>query len=145
MRGSRQLLFFLLIFSALVALHAPWLSLPYFWDEAGYYIPAAHDLFTSGSWIPYSTAVNPHPPLVVAGLTLAWHIAGFTPVVTRSAMLLWSALALAGVYRLGRRLANQQVAIAAVVLTALYPVFFSQSVMAHLDMAAAALTLWALD
>ncbi len=29
-------------------LHAPLLRLPYFWDEAGYYVPAARDLYLSG-------------------------------------------------------------------------------------------------
>ena len=54
----------------LIALHAPLLRLPYFWDEAGYYIPAARDLF-SGSLIPYSTPSNAHPPLVMAWIALA--------------------------------------------------------------------------
>jgi hypothetical protein len=30
-------------------LHAPLLRLPYFWDEAGYYVPATRDIFLSGS------------------------------------------------------------------------------------------------
>jgi len=36
---------FVLFAVVLIALHAPLLQLPYFWDEAGYYIPAARDLF----------------------------------------------------------------------------------------------------
>ncbi|HVZ16112.1 MAG TPA: hypothetical protein VG897_03270, partial [Terriglobales bacterium] len=32
-----------IIFLGLLLLHAPLLSLPYFWDEAGYYVPAARD------------------------------------------------------------------------------------------------------
>ena len=31
------------LFAALILLHLPLLRLPYFWDEAGYYIPAAWD------------------------------------------------------------------------------------------------------
>ena len=136
---------FLISFAALLLLHAPLLGLPYFWDEAGYYIPAAHDLYSSGAVIPFSIPANPHPPLVAASLALAWKLGGFHPATTRVCMLLWAALALAGLYRLALRVSNQQVAIATLALTALYPVFFSQSVLAHLDMAAAALTLWGLD
>ena len=53
----------------LLAAHAPLLRLPYFWDEAGYYIPAARDLLT-GSLIPHSTPSNAHPPLVLAWIAL---------------------------------------------------------------------------
>jgi len=137
-------LLFTLFFLALFALHAPLLRLSYFWDEAGYYIPAAHDLLFSGSLIPYSGPSNAHPPLVMAYLALAWKILGFTPVVTRTAMLVISAFALLGVFRLALRVANAEVAIASVVCTALYPVFFTQSSLAHLDLAAAAFTFWGL-
>ena len=61
-------IFVILIFALLVAAHWPVLRLPYFWDEAGYYIPAAYDIFTSGSIIPHSTLTNAHPPLVMAYL-----------------------------------------------------------------------------
>jgi dolichyl-phosphate-mannose-protein mannosyltransferase len=137
-------LLFTLIFLGLFALHAPLLRLPYFWDEAGYYIPAARDLLLSGSLIPYSSPSNAHPPLVMAYLALAWKILGFTPVVTRTAMLLVAAFALLGVFRLAQRVANTEVAIASAICTALYPVFFTQSSLAHLDLAAAAFTFWGL-
>ena len=133
-----------LFFFALFALHAPLLRLPYIWDEAGYYIPAARDLLITGSMIPFSTPLNAHPPLVMAYLAVAWKILGFTPVVTRTAMLGIAAFALLGVFRLAQRIANAEVAIASVVCTALYPVFFTQSSLAHLDLAAAAFTFWGL-
>ena len=136
---------FALIFAAVFLLHLPLLHLPYFWDEAGYYIPAARDLLLTGSVIPHSTPSNAHPPLVMAYLALSWKIAGFSPRVTRTAMLLVSAFALLGVFRLARRVANPDVALAATICTALYPVFFAQSSMAHLDLAAAGLTIWGLD
>ena len=60
-------------------------------------------------------------------------------------MLLVAAFSLLGVFRVGRRVANLQVAVAATAATALYPVFFAQSTMAHVDLAAAGLTLWALE
>ncbi|MBZ5706808.1 MAG: glycosyltransferase family 39 protein [Acidobacteriia bacterium] len=137
-------LIFALAFLAVFALHIPLLRLPYFWDEAGYYVPAARDLLLSGSVIPHSTPSNAHPPLVMAYLAFCWRMAGYTPLVTRTAMLLISAFSLAGVFRLAQRVANVEVAVASTICTALYPVFFAQSSLAHLDLAAAGLTFWAL-
>ena len=133
------------LFAVLVLTHAPLLRLPYFWDEAGYFVPAARDLLLSGSLIPRSTLPNAHPPLVMAYLAGWWKLAGFTSLVTRLAMLLVAAFALLGTFRLAERVANRQVAIAATLCTGLYPVFFAQSSLAHLDLAAAALTIWGLD
>ena len=135
---------FSLIFTGLFLLHAPLLRLPYFWDEAGYYVPAARDLLLTGSLIPHTTLSNAHPPLVMLWLAFWWKYSGFTPAVTRTAMLLVAAFALLGVWRLARRVANDQVAVATVICTALYPVFFTQSSMAHLDMMVCALTIWGL-
>jgi 4-amino-4-deoxy-L-arabinose transferase-like glycosyltransferase len=138
------LAFFLAAFLILLGLHASLLHFPYFWDEAGYYIPAARDILLGGDLIPHETRSNAHPPLVMVWLALAWKLFGFTPLVTRTAMLLVAAFALAGVYGLGRRVANLQVALATAVCVGLFPVFFAQSTLAHLDMAAAAFTLWGL-
>jgi len=82
---------------------------------------------------------------VMAYLAGGWKVMGFSIFVTRSLMLLVAAFSLLGVFRLARRAANFQVAIAATVCTALYPVFFAQSTMAHVDLAAAGLTLWGLE
>jgi hypothetical protein len=135
---------FALIFTALFITHASLLRLPYFWDEAGYFIPAARDLLLTGSLIPHSTLSNAHPPLLMLWLAFWWKFSGFTPAVTRFAMLLVASFALLGVWRLARGVANTQVAIATITCTALYPVFFAQSSLAQLDMLAAALTLWGL-
>lgn len=133
------------MFVALVALHAPLLRLPYFWDEAGYYVPAARDLLLTGSPIPHSTVSNAHPPLLLAYLALWWKLVGFAPIVTRTAMLLASSFALLGLFRLAETLASFEVAVTTTVLTALYPVFFAQSSLVHLDLAAAGLTFWGLN
>src|SRR5258705_4491721 len=90
---------FLLIFAAIFLLHLPLLRLPYFWDEAGYYVPAARDLLLTGSLIPHSTPSNAHPPLVMAYLAGWWKVAGYTLFVTRTAMLLVAAFSLLGVIR----------------------------------------------
>jgi hypothetical protein len=137
-------LLFAAIFLFIFLLHAPLLQLPYFWDEAGYYIPAARDLLLTGSLIPHSTISNAHPPLVMAWLALWWKVVGYAPVVTRTAMLLAAAFSLLGVFRLAARVANVQIAIASTVCTALYSVFFMQSSLAQVDLGAAGLTFWAL-
>src|SRR5579863_3846774 len=135
---------FLFIFFAIFAMHAPLLQLPYFWDEAGYYVAAARDLLLTGSLIPHTTISNAHPPLVMAWVALWWKLAGYAPLVTRSAMLVIAAFSLLGVFRLAARVANTEVAIASTLCTALYPVFFSQSSLAQVDLAAAGLTFWGL-
>ena len=138
-------LVFPLIFVAVYLSHFALLRLPYYWDEAGYYIPAAYDLLRSGSLIPYSTLSNAHPPLPSLYLAAWWRLSGFFPYVTRTAMCLVASLALLGVYRLAQVVARRtQVAIATLLLTALYPVWFAQSTLAHADMFAAAGTLWGL-
>jgi hypothetical protein len=143
-RKLRTPLVFLLVFVALLLTHLTLLRLPYYWDEAGYFIPAARDIYTDGSFVPHSTLSNAHPPLVMTYLALAWKFFGFRIAVARVAMLAVAALALAGVHALAARVANARVAIATVLCTALYPVFFAQSSLAHLDMMVAALTMWGL-
>ena len=140
----QQLFLFALFFTGLMLLHAPLLRLPYFWDEAGYYIPAARDLFLTGKLIPQSTASNAHPPLVMAWLALAWRVFGYSTLVTRTAMLALSAFSLLGLFRLSRIAANLPVAWATTALVAIYPVYFTQSSMAQVDLPAAGFTFWAL-
>ncbi|WP_420237275.1 ArnT family glycosyltransferase [Telmatobacter bradus] len=134
---------FPVIFVALLLTHAALLSLPYFWDEAGYYIPAAWDFFRTGSLIPISTLTNAHPPLPSVYLALCWKLAGFSPLVTRVAVLLVASLGLLAVGRIAMRLVGVfTVAFWTVLLTALYPVWFAQSTLAHADIFAAACALW---
>jgi 4-amino-4-deoxy-L-arabinose transferase-like glycosyltransferase len=133
-----------LIFAGVLLLHLPLLTLPYFWDEAGYYIPAARDIAFHGQFIPTSTLSNAHPPLVMVWIALFWKVFGYHIVVARIAAVLIATFTLTGVFRLAREITNSTVAIASAICTALFPVFFAQSTMAHLDMAAAGLTLWGL-
>lgn len=135
---------FSLIFTALFLSHAALLRLPYFWDEAGFYIPAAHDFLLSGDLVPHTTAANAHPPLLAIYLAGWWKFSGFTPAVTRIAMLIVATFALLGIWRLACVLTNRTIAALTVLCTAAYPVFFAQSTMAHLDMLAAGFTLWGL-
>ena len=133
-----------LIFASLWLLHLPLLGLPYFWDEAGYFIPAARDILLTGDLIPHTTLSNAHPPLVMLWLALCWKLVAYTPVVTRTAMLLVAAFGFTALWLLARRVANAPVATATVILTALSPVVYSQSAMAQLDIAAFTLILWML-
>ncbi len=138
-------LIFPIIYAFLFLTHIPLLRLPYFWDEAGYYIPAAFDFFRTGTLIPFSTLTNAHPPLPAIYLALWWKISGFVPTVTRLAVCLVAAFGLTGFFLLVRRLMNDSVAAATTLLTALYPVWFTQTTLAQADIFAAAATLWALN
>ncbi len=121
--------------------HWPFLDLPYHWDELGFFIPAAHDLFAEGRLIPRSTPPEIHPPLVMAWLAGAWKVLGFSPPATRAAMLAVGAAVVAAVWLLARRVAGERAAWRAAALAAVSPPFVAQSMLAHLDLAAA---LWAL-
>jgi hypothetical protein len=137
-------LIFPLLFVGVYLAHLTLLRLPYYWDEAGYYIPAAYDFFRTGDLIPSTTLGNAHPPIPSLYLALWWK-SGFTPAVTRTAMCLISAIALLAVYRLAMVLNGRpRVAATTTLLTAIYPVWFAQSTLAHADMFAAAGTLWGL-
>jgi hypothetical protein len=142
--GDHPALIFGLIFVIIFLLHIPLLNLPYFGDEAGYYVPSARDFLLAGTLIPRSTPSNAHPPLVMVYLALWWKMVGYAPFVTRTAMLMIAAFSLLGIFRLARCIANTEVAVASVICSALYPVFFAQSSLAHLDLAAAGLTFWGL-
>jgi 4-amino-4-deoxy-L-arabinose transferase-like glycosyltransferase len=102
------------------------------------------DFFRSGRLVPLNTLPTGHTPLVIIYLALAWRAFGFSAVVTRAAMIGVAAGTLAGVYALGRRVANREERCWAVLLLALSPLFFAQSVLVHLDLAAGLFTLLAL-
>jgi Dolichyl-phosphate-mannose-protein mannosyltransferase len=145
LRPAPLWLIFPAIFIAVLAAHASLLRLPYYWDEAGYYIPAAYDFFRTGSLIPYSTLTNAHPPLPAIYLSIWWKLFGFSPLVTRTAMCFVAAAMLTAVWKIALT-TTQRISVAAttVMLAALYPVVFAQSSLAHADLSAAAATLWAI-
>jgi 4-amino-4-deoxy-L-arabinose transferase-like glycosyltransferase len=64
------------------------------------------------------------------------------PSGTRTAVCLIAAFALLAVYRLSRPLCGELGAATVTLLTALYPIWFAQSTLAHADIFAAAFTLW---
>ncbi len=136
---------FPVIFAALYLTHWSLLRLPYFWDEAGYYIPAAWDFLRTGSLIPLTTITNAHPPLPSVYLAMWWKVCGYHPEVTREAILIVASAGLLAVWRLAMKLnGTPLVAFWTVALTGLYPIWFAQSTLAHADIFAAAATLWGL-
>jgi 4-amino-4-deoxy-L-arabinose transferase-like glycosyltransferase len=132
--------------SLLLLSHLALLSRPYFWDEAGQFIPASLDLYYSGEFVPHSTIPNVHPPGLMLWLSAAWHVVGYSIVSTRLAILLIAMLACWWVYRLAADFLCPQppAALMTLVLLCISPLFFSQSIMALLDLPAMALTALAL-
>ena len=132
---------FLLLFAAVALSHFTLLRLPYFWDEGGYYIPAALDFYYTGQLVPHFT--NAHPPLPNVVLGLLWHIVGFHILATRLIVCAFATAGLLAVFRLSQRLLGDAAALTITVLTLVYPIWFAQSSLAHADIFAAAFTLWA--
>ncbi len=135
----RGLGIYAVLFIAVAVAHATLLQLPYFWDEGGYYVPAALDFFHRWTLIPEFT--NAHPPLPSVVLGLAWHLFGFHILTTRLVACAFAAGGLLAVFGLSRRLIGLRPALTITALTAVYPIWFAQSSLAHADLFAAAFTL----
>ncbi len=138
-------LLFAPVFLCVYLLHITLLRLPYFWDEGGYYIPAAWDFFRLGTLIPETTMRNAHPPLPSILLAAWWKLTGFHILSTRLLMCLVTTAALLAVFRLARTLLGDMAGLTVMMLTAIHPVWFAQTTLAHADMFAAAFTLWAIS
>ena len=146
-RPQYLLVFFLLFAAPLVAIHLPLFGLPFFWDEHGQFVPTALDLLRSGSWIAHSTIPNVHPPGMEVYLVLWYKLFGFSIPITRVAMLLLASLGLLVTFLLAIELsrgAERAPAFLPVLLLAASPLFYTQSMMAQLDMPAMVFTIWAL-
>jgi hypothetical protein len=98
---------FPVIFMALYASHFTLLRLPYYWDEAGYYIPAAWDFFRTGSLIPTTTLSNAHPPLPSIYLALWWKTCGYYPRSDARSCAHGGLAGLLAVWRLAMRLVGR--------------------------------------
>jgi len=139
--------YFLAFASFLYLSHWPLLRLPYFWDEAGQFVPAALDLLHSGGWIPHSVVPNIHPPAVVAYLAAWWRILGADPLTTRAVMLLLAAWGAFTTYLLARELCRElpeAASLFAAGFLVVSPLFFAQSMLAELDAPAMLFTALAL-
>lgn len=140
-------IFFLIFAAPLFAIHVPLLGLPFFWDEQGQFIPTTLDLLRSGAWIAHSTTPNVHPPGVEAYLVLWYKLLGYSIPVTRMAMLLLASFGLLLTFLLAIELSKGAPG-APAFLPPLFllasPLFFTQSMMAQLDMPAMVFTLLSL-
>lgn len=136
--GARTFLLFAAVLVAFIfASHVPFLTVPFYWDELGQFVPAALDIFQKGELVPRSTVPNVHPPGVMAYLAGVWSIAGYSIAATRLAMLAVAAVGAVVTFRLGMRMGLSMGAAAlAAGLLSVSPLFFSQSMMAQLDMPA---------
>jgi hypothetical protein len=136
--------FFFLFAIPLFLFHGQLLSLPFFWDEHGQFIPTALDLLRTGAWVAHSTAPNVHPPGVEAYLVLWYKLFGYSIALTRAAMLLVASFGLLFTFLLAIELsqgAKGAPAFLPPLLLLASPLFYTQSMMAQLDMPAMVLTL----
>ncbi len=146
-KQTSTLIFFVAFTLLLVAIHLPYVSLPYHWDELGQFVPAALDLYHDGAVVPHSTVPNIHPPAVMALLALVWKIFGYSIFTTRLTMLLVAAEGVLFCFLLSIRLSRGNPgapAFAAALFLIASPLFYTQSMMVLLDMPAMTLTLAAL-
>src|SRR5436305_8600523 len=147
-RLSSYLLLFCGLALAVFLAHSPFFTLPYFWDELGQFVPAALDILHDGAWVPHSAVPNVHPPGVMAWLASVWKIFGYSIPATRAAMLLLGTLAALFTFLLAVRLCGRfpgAPAFMAVLLLLFDPLFYTQSMIAQLDMPAmlgTTLALW---
>jgi hypothetical protein len=140
-------IFFLFFAVPLLLIHWPLLSLPYFWDEHGQFIPTALDLLRNGAWVAHSTLPNVHPPGVEAYLVFWYKLFGYSIAITRFAMLMLAGAGLLGTFLVAIELcrgANGAPALLPPILLLASPLFYMQSMMAQLDMPAMVFTMFAL-
>lgn len=146
-RISHLAIVFALISGLLVLLHGTLLTLPYFWDELGQFIPTALDLLRHGEWITHSAIPNVHPPGVEVYLVLWYKFFGYSILITRVAMLLFASCGVMVTLFLSIRLSQDAPGAPAFwppLLLIASPLFFMQSFLAQLDMPAMVLTVLAL-
>lgn len=146
-RALSVVIFFVIFAVPLFAVHLPLLKLPFFWDEHGQFIPTALDLLRTQSWVAHSTIPNVHPPGVEVYLVLWYQLFGYSILITRVAMLVCASFGLLFTFLLAVELSRGTWGAPAFLpplLLLASPLFFTQSMMAQLDMPAMVLTLLAL-
>lgn len=140
-------IFFVLIALLVIGTHYPLWDMPYFWDELGQFVPAALDLYQHGAWIPTSTLPNIHPPGIPLWLASVWTVTGHSIVAARLAMLALASVGAFLAFLLALRLSGGVPGLPGfqvLLLLLLNPLFYTQSMMAQLDMPAMVFTLLAI-
>lgn len=128
--SPRDLLASVALATAWVAIVRPGgLDLPFFWDEAGVYVPgsvwlAEHGLNATPGTFPddYSRG---HPPLFYLIAGVAFAAFGASPSVGHLVVLPFTVAALAGTYLLGAQLFDRRAGAAAALLLGVTPLFMS--------------------
>lgn len=146
-RLSTYFIFFAAAASLVILSHWHHWKLPFFWDEVGLYIPASLDLLRDGAWVPQSTAPTLHPPAIEAFLAVTWKIFGYSILSTRLAMLLMASTGVFVVFLLAIELCRGFPGVPAfgtVFFLIASPIFYTQAMMAQLDMPAMLFTALAL-
>ena len=136
---SLSLLFGFFAFTLFLT-HFKLLELPYFWDEAGQFIPQSNDLFSRGLLIPQSTSPNSHPPGLPIFLAALWHLTGVSITITRAAMLLIASAYFTVSFLLSVQLlrgSHGTPAFLAAAMLLCNPLLYTQSMMAQLDLPSA--------
>lgn len=144
---STYAIFLALFAVTLFITHLSFLRLPYFWDEAAQFVPAALDVYHGGFLVARSVTPNIHPPGVMLYLAGVWSATAFSPAATRSAMLILAAFGLLAAFLLAIELSKEargMPAFLAVALLFVSPLFFAQSMLAQLDAPAMLFTTLAL-
>lgn len=137
------LLFFTAFLVILLGTHFRLLTMPFFWDEAGQFVPQAHDLLEHGSLLPTSTLPNSHPPalpLLLAGL---WKLTGESILAARLLMLVFAAAYYTLSFLLAIRLLEGSPGAPAFLSAALllcHPLLYTQSLLVQLDLPSAVFT-----
>lgn len=146
-RPQYLLVFYLVFAIPLFASHLNLLTLPYFWDELGQFIPTALDLLRHGALVTTSAVPNVHPPGVEAYLVPWFGAFGASILTARLAMLTMASAGLLVLFLLAIRLSRGTKGAPAFlppVLLLISPLFYTQSMMAQLDMPAMVFTLLSL-
>ena len=130
-RALRHIFHPVVIALLVLVAHVPLLTRPYYWDEAGQFIPASLDLYYSGELVPHSTIPNAHPPGLMLWIAVAWRLFGCSIVTTRLAMMVIALAASWFVWRLAVEFLcpERYAAGMTITLLCLSPLFFSQSVL----------------
>src|SRR3954452_4107436 len=143
-RPYHLLIFFCIFALPLFAVHIALLGLPLFWDELGQFVPTALDLMRDGALVTHSAIPNVHPPGLEAYLALVYKTFGYSIPITRVAMLLVASAGLLVLFLLSIELSKGTKGAPAFlppILLLASPLFFTQSMLAQLDMPAMVFTL----
>jgi 4-amino-4-deoxy-L-arabinose transferase-like glycosyltransferase len=122
----------------------PSLAVPFWWDEAGAYIPPAVAVAENGLWtaLPGMHArgfLEGHPPVLYIVHGALYEVFGRWIWPHRIGQLGFALLGLWFTYRLGRLLWGHWIGVSAAILLAMTPMYFAQSLMVLGDLPVTAL------